>query len=150
MEKVSIIVPIYNGEKYIKRCLNSLIKQTYKNLEIICVNDGSKDNTMDILNKLQKKDKRIVIIDKENTGVSDTRNTAIKKSTGKYVCFCDIDDIYELNYVEKMLNYIKAKKVDAVRCNFKVIDINDNIIDKGNLDSLNDLKLNKDSIRNEL
>ena len=73
-DKVSIIVPCYNAEKYLKKCLDSIINQTYSNIEIILVNDGSKDNTLKILSDYEKKDNRIIVIDKENTGVSDSRN----------------------------------------------------------------------------
>lgn len=150
MEKVSIVVPIYNGEKYIRRCLNSLLSQTYQNLEIICVNDGSIDNSIKILNEIKKNDNRIIVIDKQNTGVSDSRNIAIKKSTGKYIAFCDIDDIYELNYIEKIVNYFKRKNVDAVRCNYKVIDENDKLISTGNLDNLNRKIFDNKSIQEKL
>ena len=132
MDKVSIIVPVYNGEKYLKRCVDSLINQTYQNIEIILINDGSTDNSLDIIKSYD--DSRIKVIDKKNTGVSDTRNKAIKKATGNYICFCDCDDFYDKEYVKTMYNLIQTKDVPIVRCNYKVIDNKDKIIGKGNLE----------------
>lgn len=85
---LSVIVPVYNGQKYISRCIDSIISQTYKNLEIIIVNDGSNDNTLDICRTLQEKDSRIKIINKENAGVSKARNDAIEYSSRRicYIC----------------------------------------------------------------
>ena len=124
MDKVSIIIPVYNGEKYLDRCINSLLNQAYKNIEFVFINDGSKDNSLNIMKSYQNKDNRIIIIDKENTGVSDSRNIGIKKSTGDYICFCDAYDMYENNYVETMIKLIKENNVDAVRCNYKMIENN--------------------------
>ena len=131
MYKVSIIVPIYNGEKYLSRCVDSLLNQSYKNIEYIFINDGSTDNTLDILNDYFKKDERIIVIDKDNTGVSDSRNKGIEKATGDYICFCDCDDMYDKNYVETMLNLTIDENVPLVKCNFKVINKNGQSIDKG-------------------
>lgn len=120
MEKVSIVIPIYNVEKYINRCLDSLINQTYKNIEIICVNDGSKDNSLQILKEYQKKDNRIIIIDKMNAGVSSARNDAIRKSTGSYITFVDADDWLELDAIESLYNTMREQNVDVIRGNFFV------------------------------
>ena len=92
-ELVSIVVPVYNCENYIERCIKSLLEQTYKNIEIILINDGSKDRSLDICKKYSNIDKRIVIIDKKNEGVSKARNTGIKKSNGKFISFVDADDL---------------------------------------------------------
>lgn len=100
--KVSIIVPIYNAEKTIKRCLDSIINQTYKDLEILLINDGSKDNSLEIIKKY--KDKRIKIIDKKNEGVAKTRNLGIKKASGQYIMFIDNDDYIDKEYVQ---NYVE-------------------------------------------
>lgn len=97
---ISIVVPVYNAEKYIVKCMDSLINQTYGNIEIIVINDGSKDRTKNILDKYALNDKRIKIIHKENTGVSDTRNIGINISTGEYVCFVDADDWLDSDYIE--------------------------------------------------
>lgn len=95
-ELISVIVPIYNGEKYLNRCVDSICNQSYKNLEIILINDGSTDKSIDICKEYEKLDNRIRIIDKKNTGVSNTRNIGIKESTGNYIMFVDCDDyIYQ-------------------------------------------------------
>ena len=112
MDKVSIIIPVFNGEKYLARCIDSLLNQSYENNEYIFVNDGSIDHTLNILKKFQQKDKRIVIINKENTGVSDSRNQGIKKAKGKYICFCDADDMYEKKYIE--INNLQQPNMNVV------------------------------------
>ena len=98
MKKVSIIVPVYNGQDFINKCLNSLINQTYINVEIIVINDCSTDNSLDLLKKYNDK---IILINKENSSVSDSRNLGLKKASGDYIMFCDIDDWYEKVTVEK-------------------------------------------------
>jgi glycosyltransferase involved in cell wall biosynthesis len=91
---ISVIVPVYNGEKYLKKCIDSLIVQSINEIEIIIVNDGSNDNSSHIAHVFAEKDNRIVVIDKENEGVSVARNTAIKKARGKWIAFSDADDYY--------------------------------------------------------
>jgi len=118
MEKISVIIPVYNTSKYLKRCLDSIINQTYVNLEIICINDGSKDNSLEILNQYKKKDDRIIIIDKENQGVSAARNDGIKNSTGMYITFVDSDDWLELDAIEILYKTLINEKVDVVRGNY--------------------------------
>lgn len=124
MEKISIIIGIYNGEKYIKRCIDSILNQTITNFEVIAVNDGSTDNSLKILKEYALLDKRIIIIDKKNEGVSVARNIGINKSSGKYILFVDIDDYLEKNALEIMLNIIKRENVDIVRCKYKIIGKN--------------------------
>ena len=87
---ISIILPIYNAEKYLHETIQSVLNQTYTNFELIAVNDGSTDGSMDVLQRIA--DDRLRIIDKKNTGVSDTRNMAIKAARGEYICFLDADD----------------------------------------------------------
>lgn len=114
MEKdklVSIVVPIYNVEKYIKKCVSSIIKQTYKNIEIILVNDGSTDSCYEICNEYLKVDKRIKVIHKKNGGLSDARNVGIINSKGKYITFIDSDDYVDNNYID--LLYTSIIKNDA-------------------------------------
>ena len=118
MEKVSIIIPAYNAEKYIKRCIDSLIGQTYKNIEVLIVDDGSTDNTPKILDDIANNDKRIVVIHKQNGGVSLARNIAIEKATGKYIMFTDSDDWLENDMVEKMLNKATSTSCDIVICGY--------------------------------
>lgn len=104
MTKLSIIVPVYNVEKYLPKCLKSLIKQTLKDIEIICVNDGSMDNSLAILKEFASKDSRIRIIDNQHQGVAKTRNTGIEQSTGEYIGFVDSDDYIDLDFFEKLYN----------------------------------------------
>ncbi len=93
MEKISIVIPAYNVEKRIKKCIKSLQNQTYQNIEIICVNDGSKDNTLNVLNNMAKLDKRIIVINQKNSGPFSARKEGIMSSTGKYIMFVDSDDV---------------------------------------------------------
>lgn len=115
-ELVSVIVPIYNVEKYLKRCLDSIVNQTYKNIEIICIDDGSPDNSIDILRAFEKKDNRIKIIRQKNMGLSGARNTGIDIAKGKYIIFVDSDDYIELDMIELMLGRIKNSDIDLVVC----------------------------------
>ncbi len=105
-KKVSVIIPVYNVEKYLYKCVTSVINQDYSNLEIILVNDGSIDNSLNICNELKNKDKRIIVIDKENGGVSSARNIGIDRSTGDYITFIDADDWLEPNFISYMLTLI--------------------------------------------
>ncbi len=117
MSKVSIIIPVFNSDKWISRCLDSLIKQTLTDIEIICVNDGSTDNSLKILNKYANKDPRIVVISQKNDkGPGKARNVAIKHSTSPYIMFCDSDDWYEPNMCEIMYNTITTQNIDVVSC----------------------------------
>ncbi len=111
MENVTVIVPVYKAEKFLHKCLETIVNQSYKNLEIILVNDGSPDNSLKIAEGFAKNDKRIKIINKKNEGVSVARNTALNIASGEYICFIDSDDYVELNMVEEM--YEKIKKFDA-------------------------------------
>lgn len=99
---ISVIVPVYNVEKTIRKCLDSILSQTYKNLEIILVNDGSTDNSGDICKEYYKKDSRIVMINKQNGGLSSARNAALDVMNGSYVAFVDSDDWIENNFIEKL------------------------------------------------
>jgi len=112
MPKVSIIIPIYNVEKYIKECLDSLVNQTLEDIEIVCVNDGSPDNSMEIVNVYAKNDKRFVVINQENQGTGAARNKGIDAATGEYIMFLDPDDWYELDACEKAYNHIKKNNTD--------------------------------------
>ena len=129
MKKISVIVPCYNVEKYVAKCLDSIINQTYKDLEIIVVEDCSKDNTYEILKEYEKKDKRIKLIkNKKNGGLSFSRNAGIKASTGDYLSFIDSDDYIDLNFYELMINEIDSNNADIAICNMKIVDeINDTI-----------------------
>ena len=119
MKKISVIIPVYGVEKYIRKCLESVVNQTYKNLEIIVVNDGTKDNSMEIF-KEYLEDKRIVIINKENGGISSARNAGLKIATGDYISFVDSDDWLELDLYKKLM--IDLNDEDIIIFNYKVID----------------------------
>ena len=111
---VSIIVPVYNTAQYLKRCINSIINQTYKNLEIICVNDGSTDGSELILDEFAAKDSRIRIIHKQNNGESSARNFGLKIMTGQYIGFVDCDDWIEADMYERLVSVAVEKDVDIV------------------------------------
>lgn len=116
---LSVIVPVYNGEKYIEECLTSIINQTYKELQIIVVNDGSKDGTKDIVEKISKKDRRVLLINKNNGGVSSARNMGLAYTTQDFVTFVDADDTLELDMYQILMEYIKKINVDIVHCGYK-------------------------------
>lgn len=119
--KVSIIVPVYNVEKYLEACLQSLINQTLEEIEIICVNDGSTDKSLDVLKSFQKKDKRIKVISQKNQGRSAARNVGLKEAKSEYVMFCDADDRFALTACEDMVNAIEKYNVDLVICGIKMV-----------------------------
>lgn len=110
---VSIIVPCYNVEKYLSTCFDSLTQQTYSNIEIIAVNDGSTDQTLQILRSYQIKDSRIILINKENSGVSDSRNIALEHSKGNFVLFVDADDWLDINTVQVCIEQTEAEQADV-------------------------------------
>ena len=103
-EKITIVIPVYNTSKYLSKCLDSVINQSYSNIEIVLVNDGSKDNSGDICDLYSSKDKRIKVIHKENGGVSSARNSGIDNARGKYVTFIDSDDLVHPDYIKTLVN----------------------------------------------
>ena len=111
MPKISVIVPVYKVEKFLPKCLESLINQTLKDIEIICINDGSPDNSLKILEEYAKKDSRIKIINQKNAGPSVARNNGMSAASGEYIGFVDSDDWIDLDFYEKL--YAAAKKYDA-------------------------------------
>lgn len=116
MIKVSVIVPVYNVEKYLRKCLDSIINQTLKDIEIIVVNDGTKDNSQDIIDEYTKKYKNIKGYIKENGGLSSARNYGIKRAVGEYISFIDSDDYIKDDMLEKMYNKAKKDDLDIVVC----------------------------------
>ena len=119
MPKVSIIVPIYNVEKYLEKCLESLVNQTLQEIQIILVNDGTKDNSGEIAKEYQQKyPKKIIYLEKENGGLSDARNFGIPHATGEYIAFLDSDDYVELSIYEEMYQLAKKENSDMVECDF--------------------------------
>jgi len=128
MIKVSVIVPIYNVEPYLRRSLNCLVNQTLKDIEIICINDCSPDNSLTILKEYAKKDNRIKIIDfKKNQGVSVARNSGMEIAKGEYMAFCDPDDYMDLDFCEKLYEVAKIKNADIAKTIRKRMDIDSNI-----------------------
>lgn len=117
-ELISIIVPIYNSEKVLDKCIKSIINQSYKNIEIILVNDGSIDNSLKICHKYAKQDSRVKIIDKKNEGVSVARNTGIKMASGIYITFVDADDWIQSDWIYLLYNELKNYNVDVIRGNY--------------------------------
>lgn len=116
--KVSIVVPVYNTQEYLKKCIDSLLEQTYKNIEIICVNDGSTDQSGEILHRYAATDNRIFVIDKVNTGVSDTRNKALEYITGEYLMFLDSDDWLDKETCSTAVHSILKYGADVVIWNY--------------------------------
>ena len=122
MELVSIIVPVYNVEKYIEKCIESLISQTYRNIEILLVDDGATDSSGHICDAYQKKDSRIQVLHKKNGGLSDARNYGGLRAKGKYLCFIDGDDAVSPRLVEKTLAWGEKTKADMVFYDFESIE----------------------------
>ena len=122
---ISVIIPAYNVEKYITRCMESLINQTYTNLEIILVDDGSTDNTSQICDKYAQKDDRIKVIHKQNGGQSEARNQALDIATGKYITFLDSDDYLSEDYIEYMYKLLKNNNADISVCGVQIVNFED-------------------------
>ena len=120
-DKISVIVPIYKVEDYLHRCVDSIINQTYTNLEIILVDDGSPDNCSRICDEYAKKDSRIRVIHKKNGGLSDARNAGIDIATGEYIMFIDSDDFVDREMMKSMMRNMIHNNVDMVVCNIKYI-----------------------------
>lgn len=118
MPEISIIIPVYNAEKFLDMTLTSVLKQTFTDFEVICVNDGSTDNSWKILQTFAQKDKRIKIFNQENVGGSVSRNNALEKAVGKYVAFLDNDDIYHPQYLEILYKNIKEANADVSCCSY--------------------------------
>lgn len=114
MVKVSVIVPVYNAEKYLAECLDCLINQTLSDIEIICINDGSSDKSIDILESYAKKDNRIKVINKDNQGAGAARNVGLDNAVGEYIYFLDADDFIELDTLEKTYNSSDEKDLDVL------------------------------------
>lgn len=115
---VSVIVPIYNVEAYLERCVISILNQTYENIEVILINDGSTDRSLDLAKRLEKKDKRIVLVSQDNQGLSAARNSGIKIARGEYITFVDSDDWIDKRFVEMAMSYIMENKSDIVSFEF--------------------------------
>lgn len=135
MKKVSIITPVYNTEKYLKRCIDSVLNDDYKDIELIIVNDGSKGNCDEIINSYQ--DNRIVYLKEENSGIGKARNNALDKATGDYIIFLDSDDSLNKNAIKTMVDTIESKNYDMVVSNYEDVYENGKIekIDFNNINN---------------
>lgn len=123
MSKISIIIPVYNAEGSIDRCINSILNQTYNDYEIIAINDGSKDNSLNILKKYEKKLKgKMKVINQENQGVASTRNNGIKVATGKYITFIDNDDFIDSDYLNTYIKEIENHDYDVVMGGYRRVN----------------------------
>lgn len=118
VNKISVIVPVYNVEKYLAECLESIVNQTYKNLEIILVNDGSTDSCAQVCNEYALKDHRIKVINQKNGGLSAARNTGLQIVTGDFISFIDSDDLIAADFYQKLLQISIENKADIVECDF--------------------------------
>ncbi len=119
---ISVIVPIYNSEKYLNRCIESIVNQTYDNLEILLIDDGSIDNSPKICDEWKEKDKRIKVYHQKNSGVSMARNKGIKEAHGKYIAFIDSDDYIDKNMYQILLSTLKKEKSNIAICNYYIFD----------------------------
>ena len=125
MDLISVILPVYNCEKWVERCIKSILNQTYKNIQLIIINDGSTDNSLEICKKYEND--KIIIINKENSGVSETRNIGLEKAEGKYIFFIDADDYIKDDCIENMYKKAKEYDADVVKCD------NEQFNDKGTI-----------------
>lgn len=119
MVKISVIVPVYNNDKYLRKCLQSIVSQTFTDIEIICINDGSTDNSLEILKDFARLDNRIIIIDGENKGVSCARNAGLAVANGEYAGFVDSDDWIDADFYEKLYTAAKKHNADIAVCGIK-------------------------------
>ncbi len=129
-EKISVIVPVYNAERFLKRCANSILNQTYKNIELILVNDGSKDNSLSLCHEIAKSDERVVVVDKQNGGAASARNKGLDYATGEYIGFCDSDDFLDLDMYETLKKIMDENNLDMVDSRSKVYDEDEHLLYK--------------------
>ena len=118
---ISVVIPVYNAEKTIEMCLESICKQTYTNLQIICIDDGSKDGSLQIISELQKKDERIEVYSQSNSGPGAARNNGILHAKKRYITFVDSDDEIEPDMYERMYTFLKKNQLDCVNCDFSIV-----------------------------
>ena len=130
--KISVIVPVYNVEKYLKKCLDTIISQTFADIEIICVNDGSTDSSREILEEYKNKDCRIVIVDKKNGGLSSARNAGMKVAKGEFISFIDSDDWIDETMLEKLYNSMTTLNTDITICAVHQFDETKQCLDDSN------------------
>jgi len=136
IQKVSVIIPLYNQKDYISEAINSVLEQTYENIEIIVINDGSTDDPGIVLDKFKDK---IIVINQENAGLSGARNTGIKNSSGEYLQFLDADDVLTKEKVEKQISYISSAEEDLLYCKIEILNDMDNSISSRSTYAFNDI-----------
>ena len=141
MVAVSIVIPVYNIEKYLRECLDSLVNQSFKDFEVICINDGSKDGSLVILEEYAKKDSRFKVISQTNGGSGSARNNGLSKAKGKYVQFLDGDDYFEPEMLEKLYNLAEKHQAEIAVCSSKKVDDEGNITETKNPNSPLNLNL---------
>ena len=147
---ISIVIPMYNAQEFIAKLLDSILSQTYKKFEVVIVNDGSTDNSLNIVNEYAKKDNRIKVITTPNGGVSRARNIGLQNITGKYFSFLDADDYIEKDMYEKIVDAMKKYNTDVIRCNYKKEDGDFNYISQGNMLDLSNKVIGKEAIKNKI
>lgn len=141
---ISVIIPIYNAEKYLKRCIYSILRNTYSNLEVLCINDGSTDNSEEILQEISREDSRLKVFRQQNSGVAVARNYGLDKATGDFIAFVDADDWVHKNYFESLLNSCKDGESSIAVCQY--CDVGDEIVaDENQVE--NDYKFSKLSVK---
>lgn len=131
MSEISIILPVYNAEKYLEKCLDSLKSQTFTDVEILCIDDGSKDKSLEILKSFSRKDKRFKVLSQPNSGPAAARNLGLKNASGTYLMFCDSDDWYQPDMCEKMLHALVKHSVDIVVCSCDIVDEDEHMRPQG-------------------
>ena len=132
MIKISVIIPVYNVEKYLRECLDSLINQSFKDFEVICIDDGSTDKSYKILEEYSQKDSRIKVLKQEHNGAGAARNLGIEIAKGKYIQFLDSDDYFEPNMLEELYNTAEKFGADMAVCSARKVDEAGNIVESGN------------------
>ena len=125
MPKISIIVPVYNVEKYLRRCVDSILAQTFTDFELILVDDGSKDNSGAVCAEYAEKNSRVIVIHKENGGVSSARNAGLERANGTYIMFCDSDDFVTQSWTQKLYQLISKDEVDLAVCRYRKVSSGD-------------------------
>ena len=129
--KLSIVIPVYNVEKYLRECLDSILNQTFQDFEIICVDDGSTDKSLEILQEYKRKDDRFVILQQRHSGAGSARNNGIRLAEGKYIQFLDSDDYFEPTLLEEMYNHAEKFDADLTVCSSRKVDDEENITETG-------------------
>lgn len=145
---LSVVVPVYNAEKYIKQCIESILNQTFKDLELILVDDGSADNSGTICDEYAKIDSRVRVIHKENGGAASARNVGIALANGEYIGFCDADDYLNLKMYETLISIMKEQNLSTIECLARVYDTSGNLLDGEKSDKTLSVINEIDSIKN--